>query len=230
MEFSDNNLIGQGGNWKIYRVDEGLRTIIIRVPKSYSNKKVDSYLENYYAIKKTGLPTLNRLDKHIYKEREIIITEDLNSDQEYIYVTPNSLISDSQKKIHEISQSILGNDRELNGSPEAEAYRYRNKLQEIVNFEAFFGKVKDDLRQVAKHRILVDFDAYFFGTRKKSTYSEISYKIADLDNIYTNLSSNTSQLYKFNLLEFKRSILQFTRYFIADGLFKNTFYKAINEM
>lgn len=187
---------------------------IVRLPKmNISGTKTNSYISNYQIIKNIDLPTLKTVEEFEFENRKGIKTEDLNYQKECIYVTHNSLYSDSKKMIDMLSQDFVKID-ENKKSPEYEEFRYRNKLKEITNFEEFIKAVKNDLLLATERDVLIEFDSYFFGTRTDSDISCIDYKIVDLDNIYTNTGKTRKKLLADNISEFKRAIKGFVKYFV----------------
>lgn len=213
MELISNNT----GNWEIYRMinSETSEAFIVRLPKmNLGGTRTKSYINNYQIIKNIGLPTLKTVEEFDFKNRKGIKTEDLNYQKEFIYITHNSLYSDSKKVVDTLlSQNFIKIDKNKK-SPEYEEFRYRNKLKEITNFEKFIIAVKNDLSIATEKDILIEFDSYFFGTRKDADVSCLNYKIVDLDNIYTNTGKTTQELLVDNISEFKRAIKGFIKYFV----------------
>lgn len=212
MELISNNT----GNWEIYRMinNKTSEAFIIRLPKmNISGTKTNSYISNYLIVKNIGLPTLKTVEEFEFENRKGIKTEDLNYQKEFIYVTHNSLYSDSKKMVDMLSQDFIKIDKKKK-SPEYEEFRYRNKLKEITNFEEFIKAVKNDLSLATERDVLIEFDSYFFGTRRDSEICCIDYKIVDLDNIYTNTGKTRKELLADNISEFKRAIKGFVKYFV----------------
>lgn len=230
MDLSINSSIGEGGNWEIHRIKEGNDSIIVRLPKMFLNERVNKYIKNYLVIKKLGLPTLNRVEKSVYEGKEIIITEDLNNGQEYIYVTANSVVSESQKLMHVLTQDILNEKMKERSNPEAEEYRYKNKLQEIINLHDFLKQIKNDIKYASEKGVLIEFDAYFFGTRKYLLQSELDYKVVDFDNIHECRNDSIKKLYRLNVAELRRALLGFAKHFIVKGLFQEKMIVAIEAL
>lgn len=204
------------GNWEIYRIigSETSEAFIVRLPKiNFSDTKTKSYIINYQIIKNIGLPTLKTVEEFESKNRIGIKTEDLNYQQDWIYVTYNSLYSDSKKMVNMLSQNFIKID-ENKKSPEYEEFRYRNKLKEITNFKEFMKGIITDLSLATERDVLIEFDSYFFGTQRDSDTSSIDYKIVDLDNIYTNTGKTRKELLADNFSEFKRAIKGFVKYFV----------------
>lgn len=212
MELISNNT----GNWEIYRMinNKTSEAFIIRLPKmNISGTKTNSYISNYLIVKNIGLPTLKTVEEFEFENRKGIKTEDLNYQKECIYVTHNSLYSDSKKIIDMLSKDFVKIDKNKK-SPEYEEFRYRNKLKEITNFEEFIKAVKNDLSLATERDVLIEFDSYFFGTRRDSDTSCIDYKVVDLDNIYTNTGKTRKELLADNISEFERAIKGFIKYFV----------------
>jgi len=210
--------IGQGGNWDIYRLENTLKTkhFVFRIPKCNSESKIENYLYNYSLIKRLNLPTLNIVIKYSKNRENGIKTEDLNYLNDWIYVSHNSLYSDSQKQIHQLSNSILKDEKQKKSrkSPEIEGYRYRNRLSEILNFNLFLEDCVKDLIRTTENDILIEYDSYFFGTSRNEKQSDIDYKIVDLDNIFDKTEKKYDELFELNLAEFTRAITGFVNYFI----------------
>ncbi|KAA5821971.1 hypothetical protein FPF71_15815 [Algibacter amylolyticus] len=210
--------IGQGGNWDIYRFENTLKTkhFVFRIPKFNSESKIENYLYNYSLIKKLKLPTLNTAIKYSKNRENGIKTEDLNYLNDWIYVSHNSLYSDSLKQIHQLSNSILKNENQKKNrkSPEIEEYRYRNRLSEILNFNLFLEDCIQDLIRTTENDILIEYDSYFFGSSRNEKKSDIDYKIVDLDNIFDKTEKKSDELFELNLSEFTRAITGFVNYFI----------------
>lgn len=212
MELISNNT----GNWEIYRIinNETSGAFIVRLPKmNFGGTKINSYINNYQIIKSINLPTLKTVEEFVSENRRGIKTEDLNYQNECLYVTHNSLYSDSKKMVDILSKHFIKSD-ENKKSPEYEEFRYRNKLKEITNFEVFIKAVKKDLSFATEKDVLIEFDSYFFGTRRYSDISCIDYKIVDLDNIYTNTGKTQKELLADNISEFKRAMKGFIKYFV----------------
>lgn len=207
-------LIGEGGVWKIYKIEN--TNNILRIPKGFTENSINKFIENYRHIKKIGLPTLENVERYEVEGKVGVMCNNVNYSDERIYVTHNSLYSDSQKLLHMLSKNILRGKEERESSI-AEDFRYKNKIDEITNFEEFVTKVKSDLKQATKHATLIEFDSYFFGTLKQSSITEIDYMIVDLDHIFTNKDINEDELFDLNLSEFSRAIKGFIKYFVTEN-------------
>lgn len=200
----------------IYRVIEDGKSeaFIIRFPKmNLGGTRIHSYISNFETIKTVGLPTLKTVEQFEIGNKTGIRTEDINYQKEDVYVTHNSLYGDSKRMVDMLSQNFIEIDKNKK-SPEYEEFRYRNKLKEITNFEEFINVVRRDLSFATEKDVLIEFDSYFFGTRRDSDISCIEYKIVDLDNIYTNTGKKQKELLNDNISEFKRALQGFIKYFI----------------
>ncbi|RKS25408.1 hypothetical protein CLV94_0438 [Flavobacterium endophyticum] len=210
-------LSNSSGNWDIYRMIEEKTSaaFIIRFPKmNIGETKINSYINNYKIIHDLGLPTLVIVEKVTCCCGKLgIKTEDLNYSKDTIYVTHNSVYSDSRKKVDELSQSFnkITLDKKIS---EYEEFRYRNKLKEITNFYEFIKSTKEKLKVASEHSIHIDYDSYFFGTSNKSKSSEIDYKIVDLDNIFANKDQSFNEIHNYNINEFHDAINGFIKYFV----------------
>lgn len=228
MVLDKEHFIGEGANWEIYRINEKLDTIIIRVPKFDLGNKINNYLNNYNIVKSTALPTLSRVERSYYNNVEIVITEDLNNQLERIYVSPNSVISDVQKQLNQIQQLQFDYIKDFRDSPDAEKYRQEHKLDQIIDFDLFLNAAKDDIWKASILDVYIAYDCYFFGTEMHTLHSTLDYKIVDFDDIITNTKRKTNKLYTINLIEFKQAITHFAECFVNEGEQKNTYLKAIH--
>ncbi|KAA6318310.1 hypothetical protein EZS27_031663 [termite gut metagenome] len=86
-------LIGQGGVWKIYKMTN--QDNVLRIPQYLSKTSIDKFIENYKLIKDIGLLTLKRIEKSEVEGKIGIICDNVNCFDDKIYVTYNSLYSDS---------------------------------------------------------------------------------------------------------------------------------------
>ncbi|PIF69452.1 hypothetical protein [Flavobacterium sp. 2] len=206
-------LIGQGGVWKVYKLRN--QNNVFRIPKGFAESSINTFIKNHEIINKLGLPTLQKVEESEINGMKGIICEDINNSEEKIYVTYNSLYSDSQKNLHSLSKDIIKNKEERQSSL-AEDFRYKNKIVEIIDFENFIIDVKIDLKNATNRDVLIDFDSYFFGTQKQKIATTIDYKIIDLDHIYTNTKKKKDELYDLNLSEFSRALNGFIRYFVTE--------------
>ncbi len=200
-------LIGQGGLWRIYKIKN--QNSVFRIPIGSSKTLIDNFIKNL------GIPTLKKVKEFEIEGHTGILCDNVNCSDEIVYVTYNSLYSDSQKLLHSLDKHILVNKEERVSSL-AEDFRYKNKIEELTNFEDFINNVKSDLKLATKQGILIEFDSYFFGTQKKSTITNIGYKIVDLDHIFINTSKQEAELFTLNLAEFLRAINGFLQYFVAE--------------
>ena len=185
-----------------------------QIPRGFAETSISKFLCNYELIKKLGLPTLNTVERCVLGGCEGVMCDNVNYSNGKIYVTYNSLYSDSQKLLYMLSKDILGN-REERKTSLAEEFRYRNKIEEIINFEEFVISAKSDLILATKQDILIEFDSYFFGSQKYSSITEIDYKIVDLDHIFTDTNKTEEELLDLNFSEFMRALGGFLKYFVS---------------
>jgi hypothetical protein len=212
-QITEMELIGQGSLWEVYKIEN--QNNVFRIPIGSSKTLVNNFIKNFELIKDLGVPTLKCVRKFEMKGHSGILCDNINYSDEIIYVTHNSLCSDSQKLLQSWSKDILG-IRDERKSPLAEAFRYENKITELTNFQAFINNAKSDLKIAANKDILIELDSYFFGTQKQKTITNIDYKIVDLDHIFTNTYRQEADLFALNLSEFYRAIEGFLRYFVID--------------
>lgn len=218
-------LVGQGGVWKIYKIDN--QKFVFRIPLGFSETSIGTFIKNHRLIKSIGIPTLQKVEKFELDGNVGIICDNVNFSDEKVYVTYNSLYSDSHKYLNSLTADITGNKKERDVC-EAEEFRYRNKILQITNFKEFILKVKSDIRLATKRDILIEFDSYFFGTQRQNSISSIDYKIVDLDHIFTKTCKSEADLYDSNFAEFKRAINGFLEYFVSDNN-RNMYINELEE-
>lgn len=201
---------------------------IIRFPKmNLGETKINSYINNYKIIHDLGLPTLDIVEKvTCYCGKSGIKTEDLNYLKDTIYVTYNSVYSDSRKEVDKLSQDFIEVNLDKKIS-EYEESRYSNKLKEITNFYEFIKNTKEELKVASKKSVHIDFDSYFFGTSNKSKFSEIDYKIVDLDNILVDKDRSFNEIHDYNICEFHNAIEGFIKYFV-ESKNQSRYYKFLD--
>ncbi|MEM8522285.1 hypothetical protein [Flavobacterium sp. PL12] len=218
-------LIGSGGVSKVYegKINNISKTKLV-ILKIGCNAKEN--FRNYTLIKTLQLPTLHFLKKGLYQGRSIIITEHLNLNSDFIYVTPNSLISDSTKLLRELSAFKHAEKPDSI----AEQFRYNYKLKEITNFEEFILSTVEDLNKAAESKIVIDFDSYFIGSLKNEFKSSINYKIADFDHIYKCNKNTYEECFEGNKSEFARVMYQFLKYFVEEGNNKDSYNIIIDQI
>jgi hypothetical protein len=224
----DIKYIGAGGNSKVFKCilkdDKYGRPVVLK----YSNN-TRANLNNYKIIKSLKLPTLKFLDERRYLGMSVLITEDLTSESEIIYVTPNSLISETEKLINSLNPHLTEKEKNKE-SPEAENYRYQNKLSKITNFSKFINSVIADLKLVSTAKIVIEFDSYFIGSNKKESISDIHYIIADFDNIYSCPDWAFDRLFETNKKEFLRLMTSFIDLFVVESCEKNNYDIILTEI
>lgn len=228
ISICEQDLIKGNGNWNVYRIYIDNVPIIVKKCGSLDGKKVDANIKNFKLVKSVGLPTLTFLEKHYHKNEFILVCEDLNSNEDQIYVSPNS-ISILNHKSTTIEEELLlkiENEKRWQNSGIAEKYRNTHKIHSILNFEKFIYNMKTDIKKATLNSIFIYFDSYFFCSDKKNTVSELSYKIADFDNIEKYENIKFSELYNANIEEMKTSIRSFLQYFVEE----NKFYEYIEKL
>lgn len=230
MILDKEHFIGQGANWEIYRINEQSNTVIIRVPKFNFGNKINDYLNNYNIVKSTGLPALSRVERTYYDNVEVVLTEDLNNNQNRIYVSPNSVITDTQKQLNEIQRLQFDHIKDIGDSPDAEKYRLEHKLDQITDFDLFLDTAKNDIWKASQLDVFVAYDCYFFGSEMHAVHSAIDYKIVDFDDIETNTKRKTNKLYEINITEFKQAATHFIDCFVNDGQQKNAYLEAVQNL
>ncbi|MES2726866.1 MAG: hypothetical protein V4643_07175 [Bacteroidota bacterium] len=221
ISFSEQDLIGGNGNWNVYQVVIDDIPRIIKKCGSLDGKKVDSNIQNFKLVKNIGLPTLSFLEKYHYKNEFIIIGEHLNCNEDKIYVSPNSISILNPNSYSNMTglEQLLKSENEIRWKHTGTAEKFRNthKLHSILNFEKFIYKIKTDIKKATSNFIYIYFDSYFWGSDKQNTISELSYKIADFDNIEKCENTKFSELYNANIEEMKISMRSFLQYFVDEN-------------
>ncbi|WP_300659790.1 hypothetical protein [Fluviicola sp.] len=167
-------------------------------------------------MKTLNIPTLKIVERYECDGQKGVKTEDVNYQKDKIYVSHNSLYSDSKALVDKLSRRFF-ETKEPRVSSEYEEFRYRNRVDEITNFDDFLHQIGKDLEFVSQQKVVIDFDAYFFGTERDSKDSAIDYKIIDFDLIRQVKNYSVQEIYKENSLEFRRAIEGFIRYFITEA-------------
>lgn len=224
---SNLKLIGGGGNNKVYEccINDYAKDNVVIIKVGCNTK---TNIENYNLIKSLGLPTLAFVDEGSYNNRTILITEHLNINSEkLIYVSPNSVITESHRMINQLNP--FKNNNELI-EPIAENCRYKNKLSEIVNLNEFIFNTMSDLRRISSSKVVVEYDSYFIGSLKDSCVSKINYKIADLDNIYECKDWSSQRCFEKNKSELEIMIRGYILHFVSDGQIKEDYNSIINKI
>ncbi|WPU99060.1 hypothetical protein SNE26_23900 [Mucilaginibacter sp. cycad4] len=206
MEF-----IGEGAIWTVNKLDN--QNEIFRIPKGVSDSTIEKFIINHRIIKELGLPTLKKVEKRSIGGISGIVCENLNTSEDKIYVSPNSLYSESQQLAYALNKGVLTHKERLESL--AEEFRYRNKIAELTNFREFLITMGGELALASRKNVLIEFDSYFFGTQKHETISALEYKIADLDHIFINEDLDYSELFDRNCSEFKRAMSGFIKYFVS---------------
>lgn len=200
------------GNWEINRfMDQNNKAFIVRFPNMFFQTRINHYLKIHQLIKEIGLPTLLTGKEILADGRTGIMTEDLNYRQHRLYVTPNSLQTNAdRKKEIELGKYFPGINKKVIRSP-YEKQRHKKKLSRITNYEIFLAQIKSDLITATDNHIFLEYDSYFFGT-DIAEHSSIDYKLVDFDNV--EIMENHTALYAKNVDHFVEIFNRFTHSFI----------------
>jgi len=231
--------IGSGAHWDVYRVYLDEEKTINGVTFSQfiykRNKKNDKYqlqknLEGYKLIRETNLPTLAFYFQENLNGDDVIIGEDLNAN-DLLYVSPNTARNSPKKNI-KLIQEILGiNEKDNNYTDNAEEILMKNKLIEIMNFDNFIDVIKNDMEKVNHNNLTLCADIFFFGTYKNRKKDEISYKIADFDNITFNKNFNFSkETVLINTKFMLTALWEYAEYFVDENRNKGYKERLENEI
>ncbi|OUD34971.1 MULTISPECIES: hypothetical protein [Flavobacterium] len=226
IEILDENFIGGGGNWKVYTHNLD-KEFIIKKRDGFGSFSEDKNLENYQAIKQIGLPTLSSFAVEFLKKYDkfVLVGENLNSSENIIYVSPNSIrpLPEYQKEfldenLEAVFRQMVEKERtnRIDSMPVAERYRYENKLTQIVDFEVFCNSAIEDLKLASHKKVYISYDCYFIGSKKNSSISDLTYKLADFDDIEECCDLSFQKIFDTNKGEFKRTMTSFLQYFVCE--------------
>lgn len=211
---ADYVVVGGGGNNVVYRSMTGISKSVIRKPnvESYANKT----LENWTALQKASIPTLNSMEICMLDGKKALLCEDLNSCLTAVYVSPNSVETDEERHLREIRKNFfqIKSDDHIENQIEQDCYA-NYKFDSINNLNSFLDNVKTGLKYAEKNDIYIDWDAYFFGYDKNKKCVDLSYKIADFDNIIIN--AKVDCLYNKLVVSFKESFNKFIQCFMSES-------------
>lgn len=161
--------VGEGSQWKAYRAYPPDRErYIIKVNKKQDETRVDNSIDNYHAVKRSGMKTLSfarksSLFRYAYE------CEDLNPEGgNVIYISPNTVRYCPEEK--HILDPILRNVSKFIIKD------YEKNIEELLKHVQVAGS--------GKNAVSISEDAIFIGAilNKDLTISFI-YKIADFDTI-----------------------------------------------
>ena len=212
MKLKKLRLIGRGGVWKVFRL--GDQKHVFRVPFGSTEYSIQRFIENHKIVKELGLPTLAKVERLEFNNEIGIRCEDLNISGLKVYVTYNSLYSDSDRKKDKEMEALGGPKRGKRTFSKAEQRRHRYKLTELTGFERFLKDVKTTLDSVTLKNVGIDFDSYFFGTINDASQSPIDYIIADLDHILSYPDAAYDEILENNYSEFNRAMTGFLKNFV----------------
>jgi hypothetical protein len=212
--------IGSGAHWEVWIIfletsfsvkDYQYFEIICKIPIRGSASAMQN-IEAYDRICKAGLPTVRFLlsgyidrGKGI-EEEPVLITENLNNDN-FLFVSPNSVREKSLFDIHDILSSLETEDmnkiREIlnhklkiknyGTRKRQDSHKYegstsevliaKNRIKGIKNLRGFIELVFEEAIKAAKNNISMYYDAYFFRVKRDADAVNLMYKIADFDSI-----------------------------------------------
>lgn len=208
---ADYYVVGGGGNNVVYRSKAGISESVIRKPNVESD--ADKTLKNWNALQKASIPTLKSMELCMLDDKKALLCEDLNSGLTVVYVSPNSVETDEERKKREILNSFYKKkDDHIENQMEQDCYK-NHKFDSINNLNSFLDNVKADLKNAEENCIYIDWDAYFFGYDKNKKCVDLSYKIADFDNIIIDLKVDC--LYGKLVKSFKESFNNFIQYYMT---------------
>lgn len=233
-DITSSSCIGEGGNWKVYRcILRNNSTIIIKEPKHFDKISIDKNIKNYYLLKNHNIQTVTFLEKHEWKGKQVLVTEDLKKST-YSFVSPNSVTTDSVKALEEFNKKInLLNHSFSQGSRVdsiEEQYFYKNKIKEIMNLGNLLNRVRQDIIKASESRISIYCDSYFFSINLNQSSSSIDYRIADWDNIEQYKDISFQEVYEANMKDFIDAIYTFVKLFVTEGENKVNYLSLISNL
>ncbi|MNU14630.1 hypothetical protein D3C71_27470 [compost metagenome] len=217
LEFQSKEMYLLSSNsavWDIYRVVQFDKAYVIRIPKRRTESTVEVFEKNYLKLIELKIPTVKIFARIKVDEFDAILTEDINYDSEIIYVTYNSINSETQRKVELLSAFFFQNKKSEKTS-DYEEYRFSNKIVDILNFQGFLEEIITMLKYVSGEKYVIEFDSYFIGTQKNTSKSKLDYKIIDLDHIFHRPDDTYDKILINNIYEFYRALSGFIDYFIA---------------
>lgn len=207
IRITNLELIGGGGNWKVYQgnlLNESDSSVIIKTNDKINEYQINVNIKNYELTKSLNLPTLKFFKKARLDEKIVILAENLNNISSIIYVSPNSVKTNKNKQLEQITGKISIESK-------AEQKLYKDKISDISNLFDFIQEIKLKLLQISRLKVIVEYDCYFIGI---SNENRLDYKIADFDTIFKCKDKTVEECYQINLDELKSVLTLFVEYFL----------------
>jgi hypothetical protein len=107
--------------------------------------------------------------------------------------------------------------------PEAEALLYKEKVGLIANFDQLIEKFFKDMKRTEIKKICFYEDAFFFGFTHQN--SDVSYRVADFDNIET--CEDESDVCKINCGVLLQSFYQFILRFVQETPLRKEYERKV---
>lgn len=216
FSISSLDLIGGGGNSKVYRPNPAKTDCpgyVVKVPQ-YNRHLTDYLKARHDKLIHLGVPTLSSLDICIVDGNEAVLCEDISCG-DLVFISPHSTETNESKEKREALE-LLGFGVGEHVDNACEQMLYLSKFDTIDNLQDFLTQVKRDLDNLAKHKVYVEYDAYFFGVSKSQRSILLCYKLADLDNVIEDIERD--DLYAVNVEQFKEAFLDFIdKFIVADN-------------
>lgn len=223
--------IGWGAHSDVYRIclnnailieEAEFKSIVVKLPKK-GKWYIDEILSKITSLKNAGLRTLSFAKKINLRGIDTLLVEDLNNDDETIFVSPNTRIInyETEKILHHLTQKVLEDNGQykMEENSKAEEYRRENKLDEIINFKEDLSIFLNEMKTSEIAGITLFKDCFFFSSSLKTTSTKIDYKIADFDCVNCDNLMINEDLQGLNQKEFIASYQEFVeKYFNASPL------------
>lgn len=224
MEF-----IANGSRWNVYKYEDveidGRRYLNPIIKKSRYNE-IKDYLHNdkvHKKIKHAGVPVIAYCDHHLLNSENVLICENLNKNNTF-FVSPNTVRPYSLS----VRMKSLGiKESNVNISFE-EKFCLENPIYEINNFDALLARIKLDMRTLSKHDVCMFVDAFFFGRNKDKVSVDVSYIIADFDNIKIDSTPYEGNLAHCNIRAGIEALQEYVYLFVSESSENKDFY--INQL
>lgn len=255
----ENSYLGEGSFWIVERIKGKIKVngkdysqYIVKWKKQDSSN-IEENITAYNKILEAGLPTLSFFEKRVKDDKECIVAEDLNSNENIIYVSPNTTTHESalnfllinkqreslaqfntnsfpmETKSENINSILSILQDELKEKTKGSFYETKlsgEKIDEICNFDDFMALLLKDMEIVSKANIGMCADAFFFGI---SNDNFLTYKVADFDCIILDCK-NTKSTINGNKIEALQAFGEFIENFVKDNELKVNYQREINKM
>ena len=214
---SDGNvkMIGAGGNSITYlsgRDEKGEQSVVIKVPKSFVDRRVDDMIKRHKVLKQHGIKTTAFIEECLLDGKRAIVTENLHQ-ADYTYLDCNAHLLREEDKLLRLLNNGSGSQTDEK-EPEEERRFTDNRFREITNLIKFAIAHIAFLKKVSDAGIYLAYDSYFFKVNRQEK-TDIDYIIADWDDV---MGCTDGNLYERNKEQFKTALWQFVDKFVVEEI------------